>query len=159
GRGRDVGSQSRGQHHLREGVGGVAAVEADRAVEPGRAPPRRDAEVAQVARPTRRLDVLHAPGTQEVSRRREGIGRNDERIAAVVQRVVDRQIVARLGHAYRLPVVEPLPGERELRYRLYLERDSSTRTKQLLRFGAWSRETLLQVERILRVRNRVDGAA
>ncbi len=87
------------------------------------------------------------------------IGTEDQRIAAVVQRVVDRKVASRLGHSRRLPGIEPLACQRQFIGRLCLQRDSAAWTKQLLRLRPRGHEALLQVERILRIRHRVHRSA
>ena len=156
-------SDARRRHRLRKDVGRVAVVEAERAVEPVRAPARRNAPVAEAAGVRRRLDVLPAPQAQvrrrAGNRRGERIGSEDERVAAEVERVLDRQVAARFRNAIGLPVVEPLPGDRQVLERLRLQRDAAARQEQLLRFASRSRKALPDVERVLRVRDAVDRAA
>ena len=124
GRGRH-GNDARRRHRLRKDVGRIAVVEAERAVEPVGAPARRHAPVAEVARVRRRLDVLTPPKAQVRRRARnrcgERIGSEDERIAAEIERILDRQIAPRFRNAIGLPVVEPLAGDRQVLERLRLQ--------------------------------------
>ena len=82
-----------------------------------------------------------------------------KRVAAEVERVLDRQVAARFRDAIRLPVVEPLGRDRQILRRLRLQRDPAARPEQFLRLASRRRESLPDVERILRVRDAVDRAA
>ena len=153
------------QHELGLHVVAAAVVRAERAVGPLGAPAQRQAVVARVVV---RLDVLAAPGTQV--RRGSGhlgcerVAGGDERITTPQQRVVDAQIGSRL----RIPiglVVEALPVEEVLCRdgqgvgHLRLDVESDARAEQLLGLGAWRRESLPQVDRVLRIRDAVEGTA
>ena len=93
------------------------------------------------------------------NRRGERIGSEDERIAAEIERILNRQVAPRFRNAIGLPVVEPLPGDRQVLERLRLRRDAAAGHEQLLRFASRSRKALPDVERVLCVRHAVDRAA
>ena len=161
-----VGQDDAGrQHQLRLHVVGTAVVGAERAIQPLRAPAQGEAVVAAVLLG---LDVLAAPGAQvgrgTGHRGRERVAGDDERVARPTARVADAQVGARLRVAVGL-VVEALPVEEVLRRdrqrvgHLRLDVEADARPEQFLRLGARGRQPLPDVDRVLRVRHAVDGAA